>query len=283
MEKFRKEEKRSDYIMFPRILWRFFPFLAISLLSYVPPKPGRIADTGCLCVDPSTYILERTAPPTYKSQKPVWTVLKDENPAVHYGSATSRWWSWLWNTRLSHPTEDVYVAANDISSAFKWVHYNPNSALAFATFFAHYLVVPVGMIFGARSSPAWFMAFGELRAHLAATFDFGLARTHIASKVVLRPSASQSEITLFGQATADSLNQGRTAICGPNRLDVHTSFVDDTANAGTATQIQRSINASILAAFVTFGFPREQHQPDPINGSKWTSDISHILRFLGYI
>jgi hypothetical protein len=68
-------------------------------------------------------------------------------------------------------------------------------------------VIPMS-IFWACSSPAWYMAFGKLWAHLATTYDFGPAHTHIALHVVLSPSASVSKVELFGWTNPDLLNWG---------------------------------------------------------------------------
>ncbi|GKY95478.1 hypothetical protein MPSEU_000509400 [Mayamaea pseudoterrestris] len=92
MDKYRKEEKLSYHIMFPRFLWKYIPGLFIALISYIPPKPGRIGDEGRLINDPST--------PLYPGDKgnvngqipkiKMSNHAQLQNPKVHYGTVIHR-------------------------------------------------------------------------------------------------------------------------------------------------------------------------------------------------
>ncbi|GKY97596.1 hypothetical protein MPSEU_000718000 [Mayamaea pseudoterrestris] len=121
MEKYRKEEKLSYHIMFPRFLWAYVPGLFLALISYIPPKPGRLGDEGRLINDPSTP-LHPDDKGNVNKQIPKWFMPEHDprqNPKVHYGSVLNRLVQLLWNLRLDHPKEEIYIAADDIS-AVRW-------------------------------------------------------------------------------------------------------------------------------------------------------------------
>ena len=148
-ETLRKEEKLSYHILLPRFLWRFLPGLFLSIFRvayrYGDPKPR-------LCVDPSTTLSPDDVS-NVNSQIPDPGINEDENPKVYYGSAFMRYLIWLWNLRISYPFEDIIQMTDDISAAFHRVLYHPDIAVAFSTVWLCWLVVAVGMIFGARISP----------------------------------------------------------------------------------------------------------------------------------
>lgn len=64
---------------------------------------------------------------------------------------------------------DILQYVDDIQSAFHRVLYHPNAGILFASVFMEFLIVPVGIIFGARNSPLYFTTESELRAHIAST------------------------------------------------------------------------------------------------------------------
>ena len=68
---------------------------------------------------------------------------------VFYGNVLQCHWKLIWNLGVSHPTEDILLYMDDIDAAFHHIIYHPDTAIAFAYVFGDFLVVPVGMIFGA--------------------------------------------------------------------------------------------------------------------------------------
>ena len=283
-EKLRKEEQLSYHILLPRFLWRFIYGLHLCLLNFV----FRYGDPkGRLCVDPSTTIdaqddgnANRHIPPP--GTKDRW----DENPPIFYGTALTRYLSWVWNLRVQYPYEDILQLTDDISAAFHRILYAPAMAIVFASVWMEYLVIPVGTIFGSRSSPSTYMVHGELRSHFAQHMpDAHLAPlTDLAARVDIGEDPPWEERQFFAQATADAINTGLANPEGPNPDRRQSSFVDDSGNAHVRRFFRPVINASVRAAYMIFGWPQDDpNRPPCINPLKWLAIATHMLKFLGYL
>lgn len=280
-EKLRKEEQLSYHNILPRFLWRFIPglFLSIFRVAYRwrDPKPR-------LCVDPSTT-LSRKDRGNANAQIPDPGVSPDENPAVYYGTALMRYLQWVWDLRISYPREDILQMTDDISAAFHRVLYHPDMAVVFSSVWRHYLVIPVGTIFGARNGPSFYMEKGEMRSHVAANHPHPelLPDTELASEIVLPPEPTPDERAGFEQAVADSKFRGILRAHTDNPERRQPAFVDDSGNAHIRQHIRRCMNCSVASAYILFGFPNEDPtRPPCINPDKWTRHISHVMAFLGF-
>ena len=291
VKKYKKEEQLQYHLFLPRLLWRFLPGLFLALINWVAPKPHRLGDTGRLCIDPSSTISFQDDGNT-NSQIPNAGDDEDANPAVHYGTAFMRFLTYIYNLRLDHPHEDILLSADDISAAFRRITYNPHAAVAFASVLGWFLIIPVGMIFGAKNSPSYYMKPGELRAHLARYLPSLLTPvTSLSNTIVLPPPPSVDIVRSFSPATPDLLNQGTATLLAVSpstplsrHAPVYAPFVDDTGGAAIRRNIQQLVSSSVLAAYVTFGFPDEDiGRPEAINPVKFVREISHKLKFLGFI
>jgi hypothetical protein len=67
-----------------------------------------------------------------------------------------------------------------------------------------FLIIPVGMIFGSRSSPSFWCILAELRGHLADVADLQAFPAALADKVRLPPPPTAAEVTSFAPAVADA-------------------------------------------------------------------------------
>ncbi|GKY92329.1 hypothetical protein MPSEU_000204000 [Mayamaea pseudoterrestris] len=283
MEKFRKEEKHSYHIMFPRFLWRFIPGLFLSLISYIPPKPGRLGDEGRLVCDPSTTLSPTDCGNVNEQIPPAGEPGRyNENPAVYYGTVLRRLLKAIYNMRLDHPTEEIYFAADDISAAFRWVKYHPDIGPAFASVLCQYLVIPVGMIFGARNAPSFYMILAELRGLIASVLDVGDTRTELSDSIVLSAAPTADICQTFTPAVRDKYNTGMTDLLGPDRRFAPASFVDDQAVPGTAATILAAIRNSVVAAQLVFGQPNPEFRTPCINPRKWKVSVTFHLRYIGF-
>jgi len=59
----------------------------------------------------------------------------------------------------------------------------------------------------------------------------------------------------FVQATQDALNPGTTTLTAHGISALYPVFVDDTGNAHMHHQIASMVTASIISAYLLFGFP----------------------------
>ncbi|GKY90331.1 hypothetical protein MPSEU_000007100 [Mayamaea pseudoterrestris] len=281
-DKFRKEEKMSYHIMFPRFLWKFIPGLFLAIISYIPPKVGRLGDEGRIVCDPSNPI---TTTDEGMINKQIPDALHPDsdhfNPRVYYGTVMRRYLQLIYNMRLDNPDDEIFLAADDISAAFRWLHYHPDIAVAFASILGPFLVIPVGLIFGARNSPGYYMILGELRSQIAALLDIGEATTDLSNTIVLSDEPTNETIASFQQSTADSKNMGVRSILGRDYKFGFSSFVDDQAVAATRDTILNAITRSVIAARIVFGEPTPARRALCINPRKWKREISHQLLYLG--
>ena len=85
---------------------------------------------------------------------------EDKSPPVYYGTAFLRFLIWIYNLRVDHQAEDIYLSADNITAAFRRILYHPDMAILWATVFQEFLVIPCGMIFGGRNSPSFYMIPG---------------------------------------------------------------------------------------------------------------------------
>ena len=158
-------------------------------------------------------------------------------------------------------------------------------AIAFATVYRHYLIIPVGSIFGAKNSPSFYMLSGELRAHYAMHLPLADDQplTALATRVKLLPPPTAREVRDFAQATPDTTHSGIAGAGTSNPERRLNSFVDDSSNAHVWHHILPTINASVMAAYVVFGAPEENpRRPPSINPHKWTDQAHYLITFLGY-
>jgi len=111
---------------------------------------------------------------------------------------------------LSYPTKDILQLADDLSAAFRHILYHPTLAVAFASVWKTYVVIPVGAIFGACNSPSFYMEAGEAQAHLAMHMPNAAAifLEDLATKIVLPTRPSPALAATFAQARADFQHSG---------------------------------------------------------------------------
>ena len=277
-EKFAKEESLSYQISFPRFLWPFIDGLFIAPITFVQKDP---TTEGRICPDPSNTISDHDEGNTNaqipEAGKPGRA---DENPPVFYGKAFTRHLVWLWNLRISRPQSNILGHVDDISAAYHRVLYHPAMGVTFAQVFQEFLMIPCGLIFGARNSPSWYMLLGELRASLAATGDFGHSTSKLADTLLLEDDAIRKHEAPITRAVADATNTG---LCHPLTDFSFQSFVDDTAVAHYPELIRSAVNRSVLSAYVVFGFPNENRRPPPLYPQKWAPSATTIYRYLGFL
>ena len=188
-EAFAKEEASSYHIHFPRFLARFIFGLFLCPISWVVQK-GK----GRIIIDGSTKLaVEDTGAPNSHIPKCSTPGAEDECPKVYYGDALPRLLKQIWNLRIEYPREDLLLHSDDINAAFRRGTYHCDVAIVFTYVFMEYLLIPIGMIFGARNSPSWFDIMAEWRSHLGTTKDYSNAKYEIVDLVQLVPEPTPAE------------------------------------------------------------------------------------------
>ena len=134
-----------------------------------------------------------------------------KGPFVFYQIAFQRALERAYNLRISHPLDDIITSKNDFLTAFRRVRYHPDASCAHSFVFKDHLILPVGLVFGARDSPGIFCQVSEIRAFASQHFSsLGLPipdRTLIDSVEFTAAKPLPHDIT---PAFADSRQQGTT-------------------------------------------------------------------------
>ena len=160
--------------------------------------------------------------------------------------------------------------------------YHPDLAIVFASVFCEFLMIPVGMIFGARNSPAWWCIPAELRAHLGATKDYSDAGPlPLADSVKLSDPPSEAEIARFVQAVPDAIHQG-VPDAYQARLN-HVMFVDDNVSIEIRQRIRAGIRSAVGSAYDSWGHPDSDRRGSCLQAAKFPASASHELIHLGYL
>jgi hypothetical protein len=274
--KFIQEERSSFHLFLPRFLAFFIFGLFISPISWILRK-GK----GRLVVDSSSPIdaQDQGAPNTY-IPPPGTDGRLDENPRVYFGTALIRHLVQIWNIRIDFPLEEILQHIDDISSAFRRLIYHPDLAIVFAYVFMEFLIIPVGMIFGSRSSPSFWCILAEIRSRLADVANLRDFPAALAEKVSLPTPPTATEIASFVPAIADACHQGVPAY---RRLWHHNSmFVDDNGVVGLRERILEAVRNSVASAYLIFGVPEDDRRGGCFALDKWAEEISHHALYLGY-
>ena len=91
---------------------------------------------------------------------------KDEPESMH-GTAFMRHIAQIWNLRIFHSFEEIYLFDDDVKGAFGHSKQHPDIASAFSFIIAGLFCIPMGETFGSLVSPADFEPFARARTHLA--------------------------------------------------------------------------------------------------------------------
>ena len=92
----------------------------------------------------------------------------EQVPCTFYTSAQRHHWSHIWNLRIGYPSAEILLNKDDINLAFYRGQYHPDVAASFAYVWDTWLIIAIGLIFGACNSPGWFCILLELRADIVA-------------------------------------------------------------------------------------------------------------------
>lgn len=274
---FAKEEASSYHLHLPRFLARFIFGLFLCPISWVVQKgKGRIIidgsspihdddDTGA----PNSYIPKCGTPGA-----------EDECPPAYFGNAMKRHLNRIWNLRIDYPTEDLLQHSDDINAAFRRGTYHCDIGIAFAYVFLEFLLIPIGMIFGARNSPSWWDILAEWRSHLGTTKDYTGIPLPMADNVQLVPDMTAAERAAIPPAIADSQNQGiPEALRARGQIAM---YVDDNCTVNIRARIKADIRASVGSAFDCFGYPNEDRRLPCLRDEKFSQVASFCVDHLGF-
>ncbi len=276
--KFAAEAAKGFHVIYPKCLALFIPGLMLSPLSWVVQK-GK----GRIIVDCSTKIADGDsgAPNSYIPSAGRPGTDPDACPPCQFGDALMRILIRLWNLRISHPHGDILQHADDISSAFRQILYHPDIAVAFAQVLGNYLVVPVGLIFGSKSSPSFFDLTANVRTFLGNICDYSREALPLAGSLQLIAPPTPEESDNFPTAVADSQNPGSASSPFPGRHH-HIMYVDDNHTAALRESMIAAVRAAEGSAYDVYGKPVQRSLRPCFQADKWDVFIHYLITHLGY-
>ena len=267
--------QKSYAIALPRWILYFLPGLFLAALGYaIRELKGKIK--GRQVNDPSAHV---TGPSdTGALNDHIHKSDPIAMPKVHYQSALQRLWTRVYNLRVAHPDEDIIVYKDDLVSAFRRVRYHPSVAAAYAYVLGLFLLIPIGMVFGARDAPSLFCLLSEIRS---------FASRFCRSLPIPRPTSTFIDSVEFeheppppaslAPASSDPLNKGIFGF----RLGHQPTFVDDTLIAEFRAWVREAATNSVISArlFVGDGSIVEE----PVSMEKFERLFSHLNETLGFL
>ena len=204
--------------------------------------------------------------------------IKTDCPDTFYRDCLSRILIRTYNNRISNPTEDIIKYKDDLVTAFKRVRYHPDISTAHAFVFSDYLIIPIGLVFGARDSPAWFCQVSEIRAFASQHFSsLGLDIPDRTLIDLVNFDIDPTDPTPITLAFPDKYNKGLTSSSqGPQN-----TFVDDTVMTELRSLIRHAAISSVLTANLFIGDATLVEEP--INSTKFEPYFRYINEVLGFI
>ena len=268
--------QKSYAIVLPRWTLRFIPSLFLVALGYTTREAkGKVK--GRQVNDPSALITgpdDTGALNSHISRKDLVAM-----PPVYYQSALKRLWERVYNLRINHPHKDIIIYKDDLVSAFRSLRYHPDAALAYSYVLGKFLLIPIGMLFGARDAPSLSCLLSELRS-------FALRHAHVLP--VEKPLSSMIDKVEFQheppnmsnklvQATIDSTNRGING----STIGHQPTFVDDTIMAELRLVIKEAAENSVFTASIFVGC--KELLEEPVSLEKFEKFFSHTNETLGFV
>jgi hypothetical protein len=202
-----------------------------------------------------------------------WTH-KENEPPLTFAGAELGFMVWLYNLRITYPDQEIYIADDDVSGAFRLMRYHPN-LMAMHTFIQGvYCVVNTGGTFGDNTSPSNFDPIGMARRQLA--WHLWRHNPHIKDEVLphlppllLAPEPTAPEVARFCPADRDTINVGVLDAAGARLAPPYNMHVDDNLYADVHSFIIHTICVSVGALFSVLGWPTNPLVPSPLSMDKF--------------
>ena len=271
LEKVASDVHKSYAIALPRWILRFIDGLFLAALGYATREhKGKIK--GRHVNDPSAHLFpDDSGAINDQIKKGI------DFPDVYYMSCLQRVWERAYNLRIRYPDDDIIVYKDDLVTAFRRVRYHPDLAAAHCFVLGNFLILPIGLVFGARDSPSWFTQISELRAFLSEHYSsIGLAipdRTIIDAVTFPDEPPVKSDIA---PAYACSVNTGDVSSTGQQNV-----FVDDTIMVELRSLIQIAAVRSVAAADILIG--HHSLVEPAVSVEKFEKYFRHINETLGFM
>ena len=206
----------------------------------------------------------------------------------NYGDTLTKVLIRVWRLRISYPTEDIVLHANDVKSCFRQLKHHPDVLGAFSYIIADILYLSCGLTMGSDFSPATWEGPRRLIEQVAEKLfaDETLVEKHRKYLDQLLWGEHLGTGKRFVQAHETDLYKGVKNENGVPEDTPHNMFVDDDVYADVfdKIRIEKAVAAGIEAVFIVLGYPEIERRQDPISWDKlFEMIIDYTNKILGLV
>ena len=272
-----KDNKRGYTLLFDRRLMLF--------LLHAHSTPQGMVDLNTIYKNPRPIFDSSFRPEWWSMAINDWTS-KDTEPPLTFAQAEMRFMQWLYNLRITYPNEEIFLADDDVSGAFRWLKYHPNLLALHACVMCGFGLINTGGTFGDNTTPSNFDPLALARRLLAQHIWSHDAEARESAReflppVSMAPTPTPEEVSAFARADSDSLNPGVLDSQGQRLPPPYPMHVDDSLYADIGKFLLHTILASLAALFLILGFPNDSRVPPPLSYDKVESTYDHRRKMVG--
>ena len=215
-----------------------------------------------------------------------WTH-KDNEPRLTFAEAEMGFMRWLYNLRVTYPREEIYIADDDVSGAFRLMKYHPNLVGMHTSLQCKFAVVNTGATFGDNTSPSNFDVIGRARRHQSAylwkhSSSVIEDTTPFLPELQMATPPTTTEAEAFCPADRDALNPGvLDPATGDRMAPPYHMHVDDGLYADIRRYLIRTICASVAGLFAVLGKPTSRSVPTVLSDDKFSAWYNHTRKLVG--
>lgn len=219
---------------------------------------------------------------------------KDNEPTIVFQHSFPKFLSSLYNLRISHPDQEIFLADDDIASAFRHIKYHPDIVATRGQVLHGYGVFNSGETFGDNTSPSNAEPAFRARSYLARwLFSHGPSNEELEKLVdpwipdlKLAPELTEADKALLQRLDPDTHHPGVFRDEDQGKYGNRTSpgfnmYVDDCMMAEIREHIRRAVRCSILACWKIFGHPSDTRVPPSISLDKLEPLYTHLRTIIG--
>ena len=257
----------------------------ILLLLHCHVTPQGIVDLNTLHKNPRPIFDSSFRPHPWCFAINDWTH-KDNEPPLTFAGAEMGFMIWLYNLRITYPHEEIYLADDDVSGAFRLMKYHPNLMALHTSRQCGYCVINTGGTFGDNTSPSNFDPLGLARrqlAHYLWVHDQSACERILPYLPPLQraPTPSPEEVATFVPADVDGINVGVLGPNGERKPPPYNMHVDDALYGDVGEFLEHTICTSVSALFWVLGEPTDPLVPSPLSFDKFEAYYNHTRKMVG--
>ena len=211
----------------------------------------------------------------------------DDEAPITFGNTKKDVMSYIYNTRISYPKEEILLAAADVKACFRFPRIHADLTGAFGFVIAGIYYLATAMVFGSIASASSWEAFRRAIELMTAVFfnKKGLEEKHKELMEMIEWDTPPPPGTIMVKARPCQINKGVLDKKG-NQLPIPGHiYVDDCLIVAMGIPLMRKALLGVIEAiFTVMGFPDTTLRQCPLALDKWKGmKVSHEMILLGLV